>query len=90
MVDSDLNGVPDKAKNGNWENGERIVLQGSIPDGVRITAANFSGSAKFRYDNRGFPTDPGAVLTDGAITLASDLGGSRQISLLRSGHSVIQ
>lgn len=90
VTDLDLNGVPDKAQNGVLDAGERIVQDGTVPDTVRITAANFSGFTNFRFDNRGFPIDPAGALTDGTITLASDLGGTRQISLIRSGHSIIQ
>lgn len=91
-TDADLNGVPDKARNGQFDEaaGERIIYSGRVPESVRIAAVDFSGSADFRYDNRGFPTNAGGLLTDGTITLASDQGGSKQISLLRSGHSVIQ
>lgn len=83
-------GIPDKARNGVFDGGERIINSGTVPDGVRFTSANFSGNTNFQYDNRGFPTDAAGLLMDGTITLASDLGGSRQINLLRSGHSVIQ
>ena len=91
-TDADLNGVPDKARNGVFDEGagERIVYAGNVPERVRIVVASFSGSPDFRYDNRGFPTDAGGVLTDGTITLASDQGGSRRVRLLRSGHSTIQ
>jgi len=58
-TDIDLNGVPDKAKNGTHNAGERIINAGSVPERVHITAANFSGNTDFRYDNRGFPTDAG-------------------------------
>ena len=87
-------GIPDKANNGVLDDDasahERLINSGTVPDRVRITAADFSGSTSFRFDNRGFPTRADGVLTDGTITLASDQGGSKQISLLRSGHSVIQ
>lgn len=91
-------GLPDAARNGLLNPGERIINEGSVPEGVSITAtnfngntgANFNGNTGLRFDNRGFPTDAGGLLTDGTITLASGLGGSKQINLLRSGHSVIQ
>jgi type IV fimbrial biogenesis protein FimT len=83
-------GVPDQAQNGIKNNGERIVMEGTVPNGVHITAANFTGAAEFSYDNRGFPINAAGVLTDGTITLTTDQGGSHQIDLLRNGHSVIQ
>ena len=89
LTDGNLNGVPDRAENNGWDVGERIINQGTVPDGVQITGVDFSGSADFRFDNRGFPIEAGGLLTDGTITMESDQGGSRQIGLLRSGHSRI-
>jgi prepilin-type N-terminal cleavage/methylation domain-containing protein len=89
-------GIPDKANNGVYDDDalahERLINSVTVPDGIRITAADFSGNTTFRFDNRGFPTlinAPG-VLTDGSVTLTNDQGRSKQVSLLRSGHSVIQ
>ena len=84
-------GSDDDAKNGTHQAGERYVMKGSVPEGVRITVADFSDNTFFWFDNRGFPTDDGGqLIEEGAIRLESDLRGSREIKLLPSGHSVIQ
>lgn len=79
-------GVPDKAQNRSWDDGERIVNSGTVPDSVDIT----SGNLLFGFDSRGFPVDAGGNLLEATITMASDLGGSREVKLYQSGHSAIQ
>jgi prepilin-type N-terminal cleavage/methylation domain-containing protein len=87
-TDLDLNGIPDKAQNGVDDPGERTIGSGTLPNGVRITAASFGGNPFVRFDNMGFPTDASKVLTGGSITIAGKPGESRQITLLMSGHSL--
>lgn len=97
-VDGNLDGVLDDAQNWTLEQGsnERLIINGTVPNDVTITAANFGGNPVFRFDNKGFPMSEAVpmslgVLTNGTITMTSNaLGHNRQIDLFRSGHSRIQ
>jgi Tfp pilus assembly protein FimT len=91
LTDGDLNGVPDIAQDWIHNGNEQLVVDGTVPQGVAITAASFTGNPVFRFDSRGFPMSRvGNVLTNGTITMSSTLGRVRQIDLFRSGHSRVQ
>ncbi len=91
-ADADFNGILDNAQNWTLDANERLIANGTVPDSVTITAADFSGNPDFRFDNRGFPISSGAVnvLTNGTLSLSNTLGRAQQITLFRSGHTRVQ
>lgn len=86
LDDNQPDGVPDKAQNRTWDNGERIINSGTFPDGVSIT----SGDIVLMFDARGFPVDATGSLVEATVTLTGESGGSRNVQLYQSGHSMIQ
>jgi Tfp pilus assembly protein FimT len=86
LDDPQADGVPDKAQNRTRDAGERIINSGTLPDSVGIT----SGDLTLRFNSRGFPVDAGGNLMEAVVTLAGDSGGSRDVKLYQSGHSMIE
>lgn len=63
---------------------EAIVFQGTMPSGITIASASFNGLTRVRFNNRGFPTNSGAV------QLANSRSETRLINLLVTGTTTIQ
>lgn len=88
--DGDNNSIPDGARDLLRNGSERVILSGSMPKHVGITAATFGGNPAFRFDRKGFPLDPAGNFINGSVTLTDSQGSVRQINLLPTGHTSIQ
>lgn len=87
-TDSDADGVPDSLNNGQLDTGERVIAELLIPDNIGIDG---SGLTILRFNGRGFSVDADGK-TMGAMTtvqVTGSFGGSHSVSVLPTGHSVI-
>jgi prepilin-type N-terminal cleavage/methylation domain-containing protein len=91
-ADLDGDGIPDNAGNNQWDAGEPSILSGALPRGVVFTSAAFgiTNDSFFRFSGRGFPLGGNNALAGGSIGLAGNLGATRNVVLIASGHTRIQ
>jgi type IV fimbrial biogenesis protein FimT len=76
-------GANDGIRNG----AEPIIRSASVPAGITITSADFSGNTSFVFDPRGFPLDTGGNPTDGQIRITNPKDGDfRDINLTIAGN----
>lgn len=66
---------------------EQIIRNASMPAGITITSANFSGSSSFVFDPRGFPLNTGGNPTDGQVRITNPKDGDfRDVNLSFGGN----
>jgi type IV fimbrial biogenesis protein FimT len=82
-------GIPENAGNGNWDSGEQVIGSTVLPQGVEFTSATFGGDTFVTFSGRGFPMNGNAAV-GGTIDLAGNLGTTRSVVLILSGHARIQ
>jgi type IV fimbrial biogenesis protein FimT len=88
----DGGGTEDNAANNEWDDGERLIVSGLLPQGVDFTSAAFgtNNDVFFIFNGRGFPVSSNNVLTSGTIDIAGKNGMTRRIELISSGHTRIR
>jgi type IV fimbrial biogenesis protein FimT len=82
-------GTPENAGNASWDNGEQVIGATVLPRGVEFTSATFGGDNFITFSGRGFPMNGNAAV-GGMINLAGNLGTTRSVVLILSGHARIQ
>jgi type IV fimbrial biogenesis protein FimT len=82
-------GIPENAGNASWDTGEQVIGATVLPRGVEFTSATFGGESFFTFSGRGFPMNGNAAV-GGTIDLAGNLGTTRSVVLILSGHARIQ
>jgi prepilin-type N-terminal cleavage/methylation domain-containing protein len=66
---------------------EPIIRNASVPAGITITFADFSGNTGFVFDPRGFPLDTGGNPTNGQVRITNSKDGDyRDINLSFGGN----
>ena len=82
------NGEGGGTANDGIQNGtEQIIRNASMPAGITITSASFSGNNTFVFDPRGFPLDTGGNPTNGQVRITNPKDGDfRDINLSFGGN----
>ena len=82
------NGEGGGTANDGIQNGtEQIIRNASMPAGITITSADFSGSNNFVFNSRGFPLNTGGNPTDGQVRITDPKDGDfRDINLSFGGN----
>ena len=66
---------------------EPIIRNASMPAGITITSADFSGNNDFVFDRRGFPLDTGGNPTNGQVRITNPKDGDfRDVNLSFGGN----
>lgn len=81
-ADSFIAFVDDDASGGQ-DAGERVIVNQTLPAGVRVDMGTTTLGASVTFNNRGIPS------TSGTLTLQNNNGTVATIQLYLSGHSVI-
>ena len=75
------------ANDGVWNGTEPIIRNASMPAGITITSADFSGNTGFIFDPRGFPLDMGGNPTNGQVRITNPNDGDfRDVNLAFGGN----
>ncbi|MGD8521325.1 MAG: GspH/FimT family protein [Desulfobacterales bacterium] len=75
------------ANDGIWNGTEQIIRNASMPAGITITSADFSGNTGFIFDPRGFPLDMGGNPTNGQVRITNPKDGDfRDVNLSFGGN----
>ena len=82
------NGEGGGSANDGVRNGtEQIIRNASMPAGITITSADFSGGTGFIFDSRGFPLDMGGNPTNGQVRITNPKDGDfRDVNLSFGGN----
>ncbi len=83
-------GIPGNAGNSSLDAGEQLIVSAVLPRGVEVTSADFGGDNFIRFSGRGFPLDGDNEAVGGTIDLVGNLGTTRSVVLILSGHARIQ
>jgi type IV fimbrial biogenesis protein FimT len=66
---------------------EEIIRNASMPAGITITSADFSGNNNFVFNPRGFPLDAGGNPTNGQVRITNPKDGDfRDVNLSFGGN----
>ncbi|UCG06201.1 MAG: GspH/FimT family protein [Desulfobacterales bacterium] len=80
-------GVGGAANDGVRNGTEPLIRNGSVPAGITITSANFSGNTSFLFDRRGFPLDLFGNPTNGQVRITNPKDGDfRDVNLSFGGN----
>jgi type IV fimbrial biogenesis protein FimT len=82
------NGEGGGSANDGIRNGtEQIIRNASMPAGITVTSAVFSGNNSFVFDSRGFPLDIGGNPTNGQVRITNPKDGDfRDVNLSFGGN----
>ena len=82
------NGEGGGTANDGIQNGtEQVIRNASMPAGITITSADFSGNDSFIFDPRGFPLDTGGNPTNGQVRITNPKDGDfRDVNLSFGGN----
>lgn len=84
-LDTDRNGVLDKANNWTWDMQEKLITKGELQAGIKMTKAAFGfGRPRTRFNSRGLPSFVGTVI------LMNNRQDSRSIILSAVGNTRVQ
>ena len=80
-------GAGGTANDGVRNGSEQLIRNASMPAGITITSATFSGNNSFVFDPRGFPLDTGGNPTNGRVRITNPKDGDfRDVNLSFGGN----